>query len=73
MAEIKRWWDRLDDLPTPPKVMSAMDKEIEELRSAHRKAVVALTYYRDECSGHEPSLSVFHQMLEEAIGTKGAQ
>lgn len=38
VAEIKRWWDRLDDLPTPPKVMSAMDDEIAELRDAFAKS-----------------------------------
>lgn len=27
-----------------------------------------LTYYRDECTGSEPSISVFHRMVEECIG-----
>ena len=36
------------------------DKRIKELEAV-------LIYYRDECSGHEPSLSVFQQMLDEAL------
>ena len=32
-------------------------------------ALKALRYYRDECTGAEPSISVFHQMLEEALST----
>lgn len=31
------------------------------------RALQALRYYRDECSGAEPSISVFHQMMEEAL------
>lgn len=30
-------------------------------------AIKALRYYRDECSGADPSISVFHQMLDEAL------
>jgi SOS-response transcriptional repressor LexA len=33
-------------------------------------ALAALRYYRDECSGAEPSLSVFHRMLDDAIGAE---
>lgn len=29
--------------------------------------LAALLYYRDSCSGNEPSISAFHQMLDQAI------
>ena len=29
--------------------------------------LAAAKYYRDECSGAEPSISVFHRMIDEAI------
>jgi len=32
-----------------------------------QKALAALRYYRHECSGAEPSISVFHQMVDEAL------
>lgn len=31
------------------------------------KALAALRYYQHECSGAEPSISVFHRMMEEAL------
>lgn len=34
------------------------------------KALAALRYYRDECSGHEPSLSVFEKMVDEALSAE---
>lgn len=37
------------------------------------KAIEALRYYRDECSGAEPSLSVFHRMLDEALADSQRQ
>lgn len=38
--------------------------------NSERKAVAALRYWRDECSGHEPSLSVFEQKVDEVLGEK---
>lgn len=35
--------------------------------NGEQKALKALHYYMTECSGHEPSLSVFHRMVEEAL------
>ncbi|WP_441280623.1 hypothetical protein [Tardiphaga sp. 862_B3_N1_1] len=32
-----------------------------------QKALAALRYYNNECTGHEPSLSVFQQMADEAL------
>ena len=29
--------------------------------------LAALLYYRDECSGYEPSISLFHRKMDEAI------
>ncbi|MBN9410869.1 MAG: hypothetical protein J0H69_17125 [Burkholderiales bacterium] len=47
---------------------------VEETRIANARLIAAapelleaLLYYRDECSGEEPSISVFQQMLERAI------
>jgi hypothetical protein len=38
-----------------------------QLIAAAPDMLAALLYYRDECSGAEPSLSVFQRMLDEAI------
>ena len=32
-----------------------------------QKALAALRYYKTECSGAEPSMSVFHRMVDEAL------
>lgn len=37
------------------------------LISAAPEMLAALLYYRDECSGAEPSISAFHQKLDYAI------
>lgn len=37
------------------------------LIAAAPELLAALLYYRDECSGAEPSLSAFHQKLEQVI------
>jgi len=37
-----------------------LTKQLADLREA-------LVYYRDECSGREPSISVFQRMLDEAL------
>ena len=36
------------------------------------KALAALRYYRDECTGYEPSLSVFEKMVDEALSAAQA-
>lgn len=43
--------------------LTAKDKELAEARAA-------LKYWRDECSGNEPSLSVFNRMVDAALGEK---
>ncbi|MDR6768663.1 hypothetical protein J2W88_003967 [Acidovorax delafieldii] len=35
------------------------------------KALAALRYYKHECSGAEPSISVFHRMVDEALEVDG--
>jgi hypothetical protein len=32
------------------------------------EAIAALRYWRDECTGAEPSISVFERMVEEVLG-----
>lgn len=43
------------------------DAEYAHLFVAARDMQEALIYYRDECSGAEPSLSIFHRMLDAAV------
>ncbi len=50
------------------------DCELEALRASNKILVAqrkimreALEYYRDECTGHEPSLSVFQLKVDEAL------
>lgn len=39
--------------------------------TADSLALKALRYYVDECSGAEPSISVFHRMVDEALAAQG--
>lgn len=62
-AGFERGWDRHAALvdaqqPAPSAAVAVNDEQ---------KALKALHYYMTECSGHEPSLSVFHRMAEEAL------
>ena len=45
------------------------DKRIAELEEKLRVAREALLYWRNECSGNEPSLSVFEIKVDEALKT----
>lgn len=41
----------------------------EQEAGATGAAIAALRYWRDECSGAEPSISVFERMVDEALAT----
>ena len=43
------------------------DKRIAELEEKLKVAREALLYWRNECSGNEPSLSVFEIKVDEAL------
>ena len=45
------------------------DKRIAELEEKLKVARDALLYWRNECSGNEPSLSVFEIKVDEALKT----
>lgn len=41
--------------------------ELEKQQPVNERLVEALLYWRDECRGAEPSLSVFARMADEAL------
>ena len=43
------------------------DQHIKDLTKQLSGMREALVYYRDECSGREPSISTFQRMLDEAL------
>lgn len=47
--------------------------ELEKQQPVNERLVEALLYWRDECSGAEPSLSVFARMADEALAAAEAQ
>jgi hypothetical protein len=47
------------------------DKATNALFDTAKDAVAALRYYRDECSGGEPSISVFNRMVDEVLEQVG--
>lgn len=56
--------------PPEPRHLAALDALIAELAAEKERsaaAIDALLYYQNECSGAEPSLSVFHQKVDLAL------
>lgn len=47
--------------------------ELEKQQPVNARLVEALLYWRDECRGAEPSLSVFARMADEALAAAEAQ
>lgn len=47
--------------------------ELEKQQPVNERLVEALLYWRDECSGAEPSLSVFARMADEALAAEAQQ
>lgn len=47
--------------------------ELEKQQPVNERLVEALLYWRDECRGAEPSLSVFARMADEALAAAEAQ
>ena len=63
-------------MPATKPVVDQLDwalGEIKRERSRSALAIAALVYYKNECSGAEPSLSVFHKMLDLALDKFNAQ
>lgn len=59
--------DRADARKMIVDIRTRIRRAQPEPTGSHSLAIDALRYYRDECSGAEPSISVFHQMLDEAM------
>lgn len=59
-----------DTAPQPPAEQQAAQKSA---LGDEGKALAALRYYMHECSGAEPSISVFHRMAEEALEAAAPQ
>lgn len=65
--EIESLKDKLHDIDGGEWMPGLMPAAQPEPTGSHSLAIKALLYYRDECSGAEPSISLFHQMLDEAL------
>lgn len=44
-------------------------QQLADAQKEVAKLKCILQFYKEECSGAEPSLSVFHRMVDEALGT----
>ncbi len=50
------------------KIAAATEIELDEVTASLAKALSVLRYYKNDCSGDEPSISVFQRDLDEVLG-----
>ena len=44
-----------------------LERELAKAEAENAALRMVMLYYRDECSGSEPSLSVFHRMIDAVL------
>ena len=51
----------------PREKYESLQAQLTKSRAREKELVEALRYYREDCSGYEPSISVFERMVDELL------